>query len=196
MMSFFYDLDYGSQSSSEPLFHAKVFVIADKYEVEGLQKLAVQHCEAAAKQLRFTSSFAETIAFIYDKTTTTHRSIRDAVLHIANENTGKMLKRKPFTEMLDTNGEFARELLQLNYGLELGYGNTEGEASVDTESNDKPASKDNEKAVVCFSCDGQVNPEGYCPGCEQPRCTYCGDDFDDCMQCESCHRHISQMWRW
>lgn len=121
-MAYMYTLDY--EGTDDPLLHAKIFVIADKYEVAGLGELATMRCGAAAEKTVMTSSpsFAETVDFIYANTLATHRGIRDAVLQAATANFGDLLKCASYTEMLDKNGEFAREVMQQHSGLTLGHG--------------------------------------------------------------------------
>ncbi|KAF2104984.1 hypothetical protein NA57DRAFT_51771 [Rhizodiscina lignyota] len=110
LMSFFYTLDYDPKDG---LFHhARVFVIADKYDVGGLQWLAVNRLSAAAAECRFKQDFADLIEFVYDNTLPAHRTIRDSMLNIAARDMEKLLLNKAFVTMLDRNGEFARELLQ------------------------------------------------------------------------------------
>lgn len=121
MISFMYYADYQDQWRIGPELHVRVFLIADKYEVRDLEKVAVTKFLVAATSAQLMVAWPSTVHLVYKNTLPSHRAIRDAVIKTSLQNKAtltKLLLDKTYVEMLDETGEFGRELLQELHGVE------------------------------------------------------------------------------
>jgi hypothetical protein len=121
MMDYFYAGDYGDTGlgkEGEPHsildFHAKIFALADKYDVELLRKRAVDHYKYRLKKCD-ALEFLENISVVYGSTPPPIRSLRNVVIQytksrlqrIAYEQEGV---QEAFLEVVKQAPEFAIDL--------------------------------------------------------------------------------------
>ncbi|KAK5727351.1 hypothetical protein LTR15_003245 [Elasticomyces elasticus] len=84
----------GAIGASELVFHVRVHIIADKYDVPRLAKLATTKFATAAKTAWPSPSFAEAAALIFTDSTAISKELRERVISIVNIHT-RFLKLDP-----------------------------------------------------------------------------------------------------
>lgn len=125
-MEFLYTLDYSDNvspiklppgheraiESASLLVNAKVYIVADKYELDTLKKLA------SDKFNRFlpcgiwnSSDFTESARLVYENTMETDRMLRDIIVQTASINVKALLDRGEFVELLKDHGDLATEIM-------------------------------------------------------------------------------------
>lgn len=126
MTGFLYALDYDDHPTSslaEPaneatspaslLINAKVYVIADKYELNALKKLACTKYKEALPITWNTSIFSKSASLVFDNTVETDRMLRDVIVQVASDNARALLDRGEFVEMLKHHGDIATEIMRM-----------------------------------------------------------------------------------
>lgn len=127
MMIYLYTLDYDDHRSSslakpaeakvtayDPaslLVNAKVYIIAEKYEIEALKKLACTKYGEVLPNTWNTSIFSESASHLYENTVETDRMLRDVIVQGASDNVKNLLDRGEFVEMLKSHGDIATEIM-------------------------------------------------------------------------------------
>ncbi|KAE9973043.1 hypothetical protein BLS_003780 [Venturia inaequalis] len=116
MIEALYDGDYIYENDddlmeSEDMFHAKVYAIADKYDVPKLKILASEHFVRSFATAESTvRDIAETIEYVYDSTPESDRCLRDIVVHIAADRTSDFYRCPEFEAMAGTVSDFCNDL--------------------------------------------------------------------------------------
>jgi hypothetical protein len=134
MISFFYSQDY-FDVSSEPnlnnemqlavvdsiipvtlasplLTHAKVYVMAEKYDVPALKALSKEKYEAAVSTAWNDFIFTKSLKLIYDETPDSDRVMRDIAAKAAASHLAQLLERGEFLGLCKTNGEIGVDILK------------------------------------------------------------------------------------
>lgn len=121
MMNFLYTLDYDDHRSTSSarafdpaslLVNAKVYIIADKYEIEALKKLACLKYEQVLSNTWNTSNFSESASHVFENTVETDRILRNVIVQVASDNVMALLDRGEFVELLKRHGDIAAEILR------------------------------------------------------------------------------------
>ena len=125
MMSFLYTLDYDDHRSTkfvvkhtkayDPaslLVNANVYIIADKYEIEALKKLACLKYEEVLSDTWNTSYFSESASHVFENTVETDRILRDVIVQVASDHVKALLDRGEFVEMLKRHGDISAEIMR------------------------------------------------------------------------------------
>ncbi|TID27488.1 hypothetical protein E2P81_ATG00245 [Venturia nashicola] len=116
MMEALYDGDYTYENDddlaeSEDMFHAKVYAIADKYDIPNLKTIAYEHfVRTFAIKESTVREIAETIEYIYDSTPESDRRLRDIVVHIAADRALEFYRCPEFEAMAGNVSEFCNDL--------------------------------------------------------------------------------------
>ncbi|KAK5701414.1 hypothetical protein LTR17_022607 [Elasticomyces elasticus] len=84
----------GAIGASELVFHVHVHIIADKYDLPRLTKLATTKFAAAAKTAWSSPSFAEAAVLIFTDSTAISKELRESVISTVNTHT-RFLKLDP-----------------------------------------------------------------------------------------------------
>lgn len=127
IIEYFYKLDYDdnrSSSSAKPvanpstsfdprslLVNAKVYVIADKYELDALKELACYKYNEVLLGNWNTSNFSESVSYVYENTVETDRCLRDVIVRVASDNARSLLDRGDFVAMLKIHGDVATDIM-------------------------------------------------------------------------------------
>ncbi len=123
-MEFLYKLDYEDHRSSvhpdrtpgyDPtslLVNAKLYIIAEKYEIQALKELACTKYQQVLPETWNTSVFAESARLVYDNTVETDRMLRDIIVEVASNNAKTLLDRGEFVDLLKSNGGLATEIMR------------------------------------------------------------------------------------
>lgn len=133
MISFFYTQDYSdispkqiqdnqlqlamvnssiSDTAPSPLLmHAKVYVMAEKYDVPALKALSKEKYEAAASTAWDDIIFTESLKLIYEETPDSDTLFRDVAAKAAAAHLAKLVDRVEFEELCKINGEIGFDIL-------------------------------------------------------------------------------------
>jgi hypothetical protein len=118
MVSYFYEAGYNASAyeTSEPLLHAQVAIIADKYDCASLYKLAKTSLANTIEAVKI-DDWAAIAAFIYDHTTTeapAHVEVRNLVITAIAGHRSKLrsaLGNKSIVDLLRSNADLAADIL-------------------------------------------------------------------------------------
>ncbi|KFY36604.1 hypothetical protein V495_07740 [Pseudogymnoascus sp. VKM F-4514 (FW-929)] len=97
------------------MINIKVLLIAEKFGLDGLMKLAVEKHEEAVQMLWDTPSFGRSILLLYDSEMNEilGRELRNATINAIANNVAELLKNKAFRGILIRCGELATEVLSI-----------------------------------------------------------------------------------
>lgn len=126
MMSYMYTLDY--DDDRRPIFdpdetevtayapqalliNAQVYIMAEKYEIEGLKQLACTKYKEVLPSTWNSTLFSRTASLVYEKTVETDRMLRDIIVQGASDNLKLLLDRGEFVEMLKSHGDIATDIM-------------------------------------------------------------------------------------
>ncbi|KAI9657325.1 MAG: hypothetical protein M1821_003005 [Bathelium mastoideum] len=106
------------QATKEPnmVLHAKVYAIADKYDIPGLKELARRKFEAQVAQHWDATEFPDALEEVYCSTIDTDRGLRDVVLQAFRENPRLAMKAEVEAAVRDL-APLAFELYKVASGL-------------------------------------------------------------------------------
>lgn len=132
MMDFLYTLDYddlsppsvmaevAEQQQQAPesdlgsflLVNAKVYFIADKYELKGLKGLACTKYQRVLLNTWNAPIFIESACHVLENTMETDQLLRDVIVQVASDHAKELLNRGEFVEMLKNHGDIAAGILR------------------------------------------------------------------------------------
>lgn len=108
MLQFCYTTDY----TYDTALHAKVYAIAEKYNIKPLKDLARTKFETAADRDWDSPYFPTTIDFVYTSTPPNDRGLRDIVVKLSRDHLKSLLYRPGFESMMEDNGDFGKDLVK------------------------------------------------------------------------------------
>jgi hypothetical protein len=94
------------------LINAKVYIIADKYDIHSLKEWAVTKYKEVLPATWNSTSFVESARLIYENTVDSDRMLREVIIRKASENVKALFDRGEFVELLRSHSEFAIEVLK------------------------------------------------------------------------------------
>ena len=110
MLNFLYHFDY--QASISPMiFNAKVYSIADKYDIPTLKSQAVEKSRKSVETCWSMDDFPHAIREIYSSTPGNDRGLRDLVVKIACEHMETLSKQPDFRILLEEACGFAADVV-------------------------------------------------------------------------------------
>ncbi|TVY58983.1 BTB and MATH domain-containing protein 43 [Lachnellula cervina] len=98
--------------SSAPLTNAQVFVIADKYDVQGLKELAEKKYEEAIAGSWNSASFVASLKLLYEETLESDRALKDAAAKVAGQHARELVDRGEFAALCKEHGQIAFDVLK------------------------------------------------------------------------------------
>lgn len=101
-----------TDQASSLLINAKVYIIADKYELEALKWFACSKYKKILLNTWNTPFFAESACHVLENTMETDRLLRDVIVRVASEHAKDLLDRDEFVEMLKNHGDIAADILR------------------------------------------------------------------------------------
>lgn len=107
------DQQQGPASYQAPslLINAKVYIIADKYEIEALKWFACTKYKKILSTTWNTHFFPESACHVLENTMETDRLLRDVIVRVASEHVKDLLDHHDFVEMLKNHGDIAADIL-------------------------------------------------------------------------------------
>jgi hypothetical protein len=94
------------------LINAKVYIIADKYEIQALKDLAAAKYKSVLPKTWNSSAFTESSGLVYNNTLDTDRMLRNAIVQEASKHVKILLDRGEFVDLLESRGDLAVEVLK------------------------------------------------------------------------------------
>lgn len=101
-----------SDQASSLLVNAKVYIIADKYELEALKSFACTKYKKVLSNTWNSPFFPESACHVLENTMETDRPLRDVIVRVASEHAKDLLDRDDFVEMLKNHGDVAADILR------------------------------------------------------------------------------------
>lgn len=108
-----YRFDYDASDRGEvppTVFNAKVYGIADKYDVTTLKLQAKEKFEQAAKTCWRMDDFPHAITEVYSSTPATDRGLRDVVTRVVCGHIDVFLEKQEFKNVLEETVGFAADI--------------------------------------------------------------------------------------
>lgn len=133
---------------------AKVYIIADKYDVPELKKLAATKFENAVSTDWNTESFSLSIELIYESLPDSDRVLKNIALIATSNHIKELSDRGEFVRMCKSDGEIAFDILNQSV-LRLASGNVKGQC---------PYHKEAHRHHISW---GVARQQFYCSGCGQ-----------------------------
>nr|RBQ89698.1 hypothetical protein FVER53263_13679 [Fusarium verticillioides] len=118
MTLFLYCFDYESPAdSSAMMFHAKVYQIADKYDIEALKRLAATKYRTSIDAGWEMDSFPVAIELAYTTTPPGDRGLRDIAVEVAFKRLGNLMAQDTFCGMMRDNPDVAADIIRFTNGI-------------------------------------------------------------------------------
>lgn len=112
MLRFMYSFDYSHEPPTPGMvFDAKVYQIADKYDIQALRKHARRKFKDAVSPGWSVDDFSKAVKTTWKRTFTTDRGLRDLILKASCLHINELLKNKRFRGLLSKNSDFAVDLI-------------------------------------------------------------------------------------
>jgi speckle-type POZ protein len=106
-----FDYDASGQGEVPPtVFNAKVYGIADKYDVTTLKLQAKEKFEKAAETCWRMDDFPHAITEVYSSTPATDRGLRDVVTRVVRRHIDVFLEKQEFNNVLEETVGFAADV--------------------------------------------------------------------------------------
>jgi hypothetical protein len=94
------------------LHNAEVYVIGDKYDVEGIKQLALAKYKTAVAVYWNSASFVASLRLMYEETRETDSAMKDIAIKAAGEHVHSLVDRGEFVALYKENGEIAFDILK------------------------------------------------------------------------------------
>ena len=115
MVKFLYSGDYDAGTTKIYaclMTHVAVYALADKYDIEGLKRLAEVKVDEVADG-NMCDGFPAIVAAVFDTTPSSDRGLRDVVSRICADHIDAILADKTWNETLATNGEIGLSVFRV-----------------------------------------------------------------------------------
>ncbi len=93
------------------IINAKVYIIADKYDIPALKGVAVRMYKDAVIDRWNSPSFPASARLVYDNTAVEKDKLRGTIVEVALENLVGLTSREDFLALLQKNGEMAKDII-------------------------------------------------------------------------------------
>ncbi|TVY58984.1 hypothetical protein LCER1_G001220 [Lachnellula cervina] len=102
-----------TQIPSEPLITVvKVYIIADKYDVPALKKLATTKYKDLLQTAWDSESFSQSLELLFDQTMENDRMLKDVAIEFAGGKAQELMERQDFVSMIKENGNIGAEIFK------------------------------------------------------------------------------------
>lgn len=95
------------------LFNTKVYIIADKYGIPELKKLATVKCQDILSKELVYDIFTKSAEILWDNTVESDNLLRDEILEVAVRNISGLLQDHNFRDFLATRNDFCLKALDV-----------------------------------------------------------------------------------
>ncbi len=94
------------------LVNAKIYIIADKYDIQALKEWAVAKYKEVLPVTWNSPSSIESASLVFEKTPESDRMLREVIIRKASENAKSLFDRGEFVALLQSHSDFAVEVLR------------------------------------------------------------------------------------
>ncbi|TVY20480.1 hypothetical protein LARI1_G001840, partial [Lachnellula arida] len=102
-----------TQIPSEPLITVvKVYIMADKYDVPALKKLATTKYRDLLQTEWESESFSQSLELLFDQTMESDRMLKDVAIAFAGGKAQELMDREDFVSMIKENGDIGAEVFK------------------------------------------------------------------------------------
>ena len=117
MIDYLYCLDYNDHRNDETeesalMINARVYIIADKYDIEALKKWAVTKYQEVLSTRWNSASFIESTRLISENTPESDVMLRDVIVQKASQCAKRLFDRGEFVKLLRSDSNFATDVLK------------------------------------------------------------------------------------
>lgn len=113
MLSFMYSFDYDNSHGPLMTYDARVYQIADKYNMPALKAHSKNKFEAIVTKSWSAAEFPSVISVVYETTPQQDRGLRDVVVKTSHSNIKQLLEGENFKSILREAPDFAADLIPL-----------------------------------------------------------------------------------
>jgi hypothetical protein len=130
IVNYFYTLQYPTPGTTEhsnmvdegnSIMHARMYAIADKYDIPGLRDAAENALESLLEHIAAINSpmsfITELLQVVYEMTPTHDRTLRDIVYDFIKNDQHKLLGRKSVQDYALTNHDFGTDVLKIQLDI-------------------------------------------------------------------------------
>jgi hypothetical protein len=109
-----------TESTPEPhlITHARVYALAEKYQIAGLKSLAKRKFAAQVALHHSSTEFPSAMLEVYESTVESDRGLRDVITQTFRRNP-EIARRKDVCEVVRQSPELAYELFRMAWGLPI-----------------------------------------------------------------------------
>jgi speckle-type POZ protein len=159
-----YDASGSAENSASPMVsNAKVYSIADKYDVPSLKSQAEEKFKTTVETCWNMDDFPYAVVEVYNSTTSIDRGLRNVITEVACEHINELLSKQGFRDVLEEIIGFASDVAQHL-------------ARIPVKSEER-----GQKKYKCPSCGNQF--EGTLVLGNNYYCMHCGDGDDNWNSC-------------
>ena len=115
MIKFLYSGDYSNGATDVKtclMSHVRVYALAEKYDIEGLKRLAAVNVDEIADG-HMCEDFPAIVAAVFETTPSSDHGLRDVVSRICANHIDEVLASETWKETLATNGEIGLAIFKL-----------------------------------------------------------------------------------
>jgi hypothetical protein len=94
------------------LLHTKMYILADKYDVEKLKTISASKYEALVEKGSHTPEFCEAAELLWQNTADDDWMLRDIVIRITLQRINVLLEKEEFLDLMPPRGGFAMDILE------------------------------------------------------------------------------------
>ncbi|TVY45333.1 Arm repeat protein interacting with ABF2 [Lachnellula occidentalis] len=98
--------------TSASLTNAQLFVIADKYDIQGLKELAKKKYEEVIADSWNSASFVASLKLLYEETLESDRALKDAAVKVAGQHAKELVDRGEFAALCIEHGQIGFDVLK------------------------------------------------------------------------------------
>ena len=118
MVAFLYTGDYDDEAAADTdtslMLHALVYSLADKYDIQGLKRLAQVNFDDEADD-GMCKDFAAIVATVFETTYSNDKGLRGVVCRICADNIDEVLASETWSDLFANNGEICYAIIKLAY---------------------------------------------------------------------------------
>ncbi|TVY83182.1 hypothetical protein LSUE1_G003669 [Lachnellula suecica] len=103
------------QSAAALFTNAQVFVIADKYDIQGLKELATKKYTELVSNNWNSEYFVNSLKLLYEETPESDRLLKNVAITTAGKQTKELVDRGEFAALCKENGEIAFDVMKASF---------------------------------------------------------------------------------
>ncbi|KUJ17730.1 uncharacterized protein LY89DRAFT_669023 [Mollisia scopiformis] len=93
------------------MFHVKMYVAGDKYDIPGLRTLVTEKYQHCVAEYWNSTTFSHAALHLWDNTVESDRQLRNVVIQAAHDNLDELLDRGEFRDLMQSRGDFCFDIV-------------------------------------------------------------------------------------